>query len=208
MKIDVLNIKGEQTGRSVDLPDDIFGVEPNEHAVYLAVKQYLANQRQGTHKAKERGEIVGSTRRLHRQKGTGGSRKGSIKNPLYRGGGRVFGPRPRSYDVRLNKKVKRLARASALSSKAANGSIMVLEDFSFDAPKTREYREILNQLNVGEHKTLLVTADSEREVFMSSRNLPKADVTRAGDLNVYEILNASTLIISEGAVAKITETFA
>lgn len=208
MKIDVVNIKGEQTGRSVDLPEDIFGVEPNEHAVYLAVKQYLAHQRQGTHKAKERGEVAGSTRKLHRQKGTGGSRKGDIKNPLFRGGGRIFGPRPRNYTVRLNKKVKRLAKASALSSKANGGSIMIVEDFSFDAPKTSEFVKILGNLNVADQKALLVTADMERELFLSSRNLRKVDVTLAADLNVYEILNANTLILAESAVEKIKENFA
>ncbi|MCB0635287.1 MAG: 50S ribosomal protein L4 [Lewinella sp.] len=208
MKLDVLNIQGEPTGRSVELPADIFGVEPNEHAVYLAVKQYLANQRQGTHKAKERSEIAGSTRKLHRQKGTGGSRKGDIKNPLYRGGGTVFGPRPRDYSFKLNKKVKRLAKLSALSSKATEGSIMVLEDFSFEAPKTSKYREILEHLKVADRKTLLVTAELEREVLLSSRNLQRAGVTRAEDLNVYEVLNAGTLIISEGAVDKIKETLA
>lgn len=208
MKIDVLNIKGESTGRSVELSDEFFGQEPNEHAVYLAVKSFLAAQRQGTHKAKERGEIAGSTKKLHRQKGTGGSRKGSIKNPLFRGGGRVFGPRPRNYSVRLNKKVKRLAKVSALSAKASAGSIVILEDFSFDAPKTKEFAGILQALNVGSQKSLLVTADNERELYLSSRNLPKADVARAADLNVYQIVNAGTLVLSEGAVTKIQETLA
>lgn len=208
MKIDVVNIKGEQTGRSVELPEEIFGVEPNEHAVYLAVKQYLAHQRQGTHKTKERGEVAGSTRKLHRQKGTGGSRKGDIKNPLFRGGGRIFGPRPRNYTVRLNKKVKRLAKASALSAKANGGSIMIVEDFSFDAPRTKEFVKILGNLNVADQKALLVTADIERELFLSSRNLRKVDVTLAANLNVYEILNAGTLILSESAVDKIKENFA
>jgi large subunit ribosomal protein L4 len=208
MKLDVLNIQGQSTGRSVELPADIFGVEPNEHAVYLAVKQYLANQRQGTHKAKERSEIAGSTRKLHRQKGTGGSRKGDIKNPLYRGGGTVFGPRPRNYSFKLNKKVKRLAKLSALSTKASEGAIVVLEDFSFEAPKTKKYREILEHLQVADRRTLLVTADLEREVLLSSRNLQRAGVVRAEDLNVYDVLNAGTLIISEGAVDKIKETLA
>lgn len=208
MKLDVLNTQGEKTGRSVDLSDKIFGAEPNEHAVYLAVKQYLAHQRQGTHKAKERGEIAGSTKKLHRQKGTGGSRKGSINNPLFRGGGRVFGPRPRKYTVRLNKKVKQLAKASALSAKASAGSIVVLEDFSFDAPKTKEFAAILNNLNLDGQKTLVVTADMERELLLSSRNLQRADVARAADLNVYQIMNTQTLVLSEGAIAKIQETFA
>ncbi|HMN88903.1 MAG TPA: 50S ribosomal protein L4 [Saprospiraceae bacterium] len=208
MKVDVLNIQGEKTGRTVELPDDIFGVEPNEHAVYLSVKQYLANQRQGTHKSKERSEISGSTRKLHRQKGTGGSRKGDINNPLFVGGGRVFGPKPRDYSQKLNKKVKRLARKSALSSKAGNGSIIVLEDFSFEAPKTKAFQQILKALQLDQAKTLLVTADHEREVFLSGRNLPKASITRAVDLNTYHILNANTLILSEGAIEKIKETFA
>ncbi|WP_020535258.1 50S ribosomal protein L4 [Lewinella cohaerens] len=208
MKLDVLNIKGEQTGRSVELSDDIFGQAPNEHAVYLAVKQYLAHQRQGTHKSKERGEIAGSTRKLHRQKGTGGSRKGSINSPTFRGGGRVFGPRPRNYTVRLNKKVKNLARVSALSSKASAGSIMILEDFSFDAPKTKEFQAILSNLKVDGQKALLVTAEMENSLLLSSRNLKKADVARAIDLNVYQILNSDTIVLSESAVAKLQESIA
>ena len=208
MKLEVLNIQGEKTGRSVDLPEDIFGVEPNEHAVYLAVKQFLANQRQGTHKAKERGEVAGSTRKLKRQKGTGTARAGDIKNPVFRGGGRIFGPRPRKYTVRLNKKVKRLARKSALSDKAAAGNILVVEDFSFEAPKTKEFINILQQLDVNGQKTILVTSDFEKEVYLSSRNVPKTETVRATDLNTYEIMNAGKLILSEGAVEKIKETFA
>lgn len=207
MKLDVVNIQGEKTGRQVDLPAEIFGVEPNEHVVYLAVKQYMANQRQGTHKAKERGEVAGSTRKLHRQKGTGGSRKGDIKNPLFRGGGRVFGPRPRSYGMRLNKKVKRLARASALSSKATAGEILVVEDFSFDAPRTRAYVDILRSLQLEDKKSILVTPEAERELYLSSRNIPNAHVVRATDLNVYDILNANTLVFAESAVEKLKETF-
>lgn len=208
MKVDVFNIQGEKTGRTVELPDEIFGVEPNEHAVYLSVKQYLANQRQGTHKAKERNEIAGSTRKLHRQKGTGGSRKGDIKNPLYHGGGRIFGPRPRDYRQKLNKKVRILARKSALSGKASTGSIVVLEDFSFEAPKTSAFINILKSLNTDTKKSLLVTADYEKEVFLSSRNLQKASVMRASDLNTYQVLHANTLILSEGSIEKIKETFA
>lgn len=208
MKLEVLNIQGEKTGRSVDLPEDIFGIEPNEHAVYLAVKQFLANQRQGTHKAKERGEVAGSTRKLKRQKGTGTARAGDIKNPVFRGGGRIFGPRPRKYTVRLNKKVKRLARKSALSDKAAAGNILVVEDFSFEAPKTKEFINILQQLDVNGQKTILVTSDFEKEVYLSSRNVPKTETVRATDLNTYEIMNAGKLILSEGAVEKIKETFA
>jgi len=208
MKLEVLNIQGEKTGRSVDLPEDIFGIEPNEHAVYLAVKQFLANQRQGTHKAKERGEVAGSTRKIKRQKGTGTARAGDIKNPVFRGGGRIFGPRPRKYTVRLNKKVKRLARKSALSDMAAAGNILVVEDFSFEAPKTKEFINILQQLDVNGQKAVLVTSDFEKEVYLSSRNVPKTSTVRATDLNTYEIMNAGKLILSEGAVEKIKETFA
>lgn len=208
MKLEVLNIQGEKTGRSVDLPEDIFGIEPNEHAVYLAVKQFLANQRQGTHKAKERGEVTGSTRKIKRQKGTGTARAGDIKNPMFRGGGRIFGPRPRKYMVRLNKKVKRLARRSALSNKAAAGNILIVEDFSFESPKTKEFVNILQQLEVKGEKAVLVTSDFEKEVYMSSRNLPKMQTVRATDLNTYEIMNANKLILVEGAVDKIKETFA
>ncbi len=206
MKIEVFNIQGQQTGRQIELPDAVFAIEPNEHAVYLSVKQYLANQRQGTHKSKERSEVSGSTRKLHRQKGTGGSRKGDINNPLYAGGGRVFGPKPRDYSFKLNKKVKRLARKSALTAKAQAGKILVVEDFSFEAPKTKAFTNILNNLKIV-GKSLLVTADLEKEVFLSSRNLPKAGVVRAGDLNTYQILNAGTLILAESAVAKLTENF-
>lgn len=208
MKLDVINIQGEKTGRSVDLPDSIFAIEPNEHAVYLAVKLYLANQRQGTHKAKERNEVSGSTRKLHRQKGTGGSRKGDINNPLYRGGGRVFGPRPRSYSFKLNKKVKRLARQSALSVKATAGQILVVEDFNFDAPKTKKFMEIMQCLGVLGKKTVLVTAGMEKEVLLSSRNVPKVQVTRASDLNTYQVMNTSALVLSESSIEKIVETFA
>lgn len=208
MKLEVLNIQGEKTGRSVDLPEDIFGIEPNEHAVYLAVKQFLASQRQGTHKAKERGEVKGSTRKIKRQKGTGTARAGDIKNPMFRGGGRIFGPRPRKYTVRLNKKVKRLARKSALSNKAAAGDILIVEDFSFESPKTKEFINILQQLEVKGEKTVLVTSDFEKEVYMSGRNVPKAQTVRATDLNTYEIMNANKLVLAEGAVDKIKETFA
>ncbi len=207
MKLEVRNVQGQSTGREVELPESVFGIEPNEHAVYLAVKSYLANQRQGTHKAKERGEVAGSTRKLHRQKGTGGSRKGDIKNPVFRGGGRIFGPRPRDYGIKLNRKVRTLAKASALSSKAGAGDIVVVEDFSFDAPRTKNYREILRGLSVGQEKTLLVTADHEREVYLSSRNLQDAQVMRAADLHPYDILRANKLILSEGAIDKLAELF-
>ncbi len=203
MKLEVINTQGEKTGKKVDLPDEIFGIEPNEHAIYLDVKAILANARQGTHKAKGRSEVAGSTRKLHRQKGTGGSRKGDIKNPLFHGGGRVHGPQPRDYSQKVNKKVKRLARKSALSSKAANGQIVVLEDFAFDAPKTKAYVGILNALDLADKKTLLVTAEVEKNVVLSSRNLPKARVMRAEELNTYDILNNNTLILAEGAIEKI-----
>jgi large subunit ribosomal protein L4 len=205
MKIEIFNIQGEKTGKSVDLPDDVFGIEPNEHAVWLAVKAYLANQRQGTHKSKERSEVSGSTRKLHRQKGTGGARKGDINSPLLRGGGRVFGPKPRDYSQKVNKKANRLARRSALSSKAANGQIIVLEDFSFDAPKTKAYIDILKKLNLIGKKTLFVTGDYEKNVYLSARNLPRTAVIRAQDLNTYDILYANTLILSEGSIGKIAE---
>jgi large subunit ribosomal protein L4 len=208
MKIEVLNIEGQSTGRSVELPDAIFGIQPNEHVVYLAVKQYLANQRQGTHKAKERSEMSGSTRKLHRQKGTGGSRKGDINNPLYHGGARVFGPRPRDYSQKLNKKVKRLARKSALSSKAASGNIMVIEDFTFDAPKTKAFKHILAKLSVADRRTLFVTPDYDTKVYLSSRNLQESSVVRASDLNTYEILKAQTLVFAESAVEKIKQSMA
>jgi large subunit ribosomal protein L4 len=208
MKLEVVNIQGQPTGRDVELPEDIFGVEPNEHAVYLAVKQYLANQRQGTHKSKERNEVAGSTRKIKRQKGTGTARAGDIKNPIFRGGGRIFGPRPRNYGLRLNKKVKRLARLSALSGKASAGEIVVVEDFSFESPKTKEYINILDALKVKDTKSLLVTVDYEKTLYLSSRNLKKSSVVRASDLNTYDILNAGSLILSEGAIDKIKESMA
>lgn len=207
MKVDVLNIQGEKTGRAVELPDDIFGIEPNEHAIYLAVKQYLANQRQGTHKSKERGEVAGSTKKLKRQKGTGTARAGDIKNPLFRGGGRVFGPRPRDYSQKLNKKVKRLARKSALAGKVSEGMLVVVEDFSFESPRTSEYINILNNLEASNLKSILVTAEHEREVYLSSRNIPKALVMKASELNTYQILHANKLILSEGSVAELVKTF-
>jgi large subunit ribosomal protein L4 len=208
MTVGVFNIQGQQSGRGSGLPEDVFGVEPNEHVVYLAVKQYLAAQRQGTHKAKERNEIAGSTKKLKRQKGTGTARFGDIKNPIFRGGGRIFGPRPRKYNITLNKKVKQLARKSALSSKASAGKIFVIEDFSFEAPKTKAFADILAALKVADQKPVVVTSDYEKEVYLSSRNLPRTKVVRASDLNTYEVMNAGALILSEGAVEKITEAFA
>ena len=205
MKISVYNIKGEATGRSVELPEDIFGIEPHEHSVWLDVKRYLAAQRQGTHKSKERSEMSGSTRKLHKQKGTGGSRKGDINNPLYRGGGRVFGPRPRNYDIQVNAKVRRLARRSALSAKAQAGSIVVVEDFSFDAPKTRDFLSILNALKVADKKPLTVLGDYNKTLYLSCRNIDKASIAPAADLNTYQIMQAGAVVITESAIEKIKE---
>lgn len=205
MQLPVLNIQGTETGRAINLPDEIFAIEPNQHVVYLDVKHYLAAQRQGTHKSKERNEVHGSTRKLHRQKGTGGSRKGSIKNPLFRHGGRIFGPRPRDYEFKLNKKTKILARKSALTYKAQENAIKVLENFSFDKPKTKEYLAILEKLAVQDKKTLLVLPEHTPNVYLSGRNLPKANTIVASDLNTYAVMNADVVILCEGAVAKIQE---
>ncbi len=207
MKINVVDTNGKETGRQVDLPDSLFGIEPNEHVVYLAVKQYLANQRQGTHSSRERGEIRGSTRKLKRQKGTGTARAGSIKNPLFRKGGRVFGPRPRSYEIKLNKKVKSLARASALSAKAKSNSIVVLEDFSFDKPKTKEYINVLRNLGIEGKKVLHLIGEPDKILFLSSRNIQKTNLKEVRQLNTYEILNSDKLVFFESAVEKIKELF-
>ncbi|MEQ1745266.1 MAG: 50S ribosomal protein L4 [Saprospiraceae bacterium] len=205
MKLEVYNIKGEATGRSVELPDEVFGIEPHEHSVWLDVKRYLNAQRQGTHKSKERSEMSGSTRKLHRQKGTGGSRKGDINNPLYRGGGRVFGPRPRNYEIQVNAKEKRLARRSALSVKAQAGNIVVVEDFSFDQPQTKAFRDILQALNVADKKPLTVLSGYDKTLYLSCRNLPKADIAPAQDLNTYRIMRAGALVVAESAIEKIKE---
>ncbi len=205
MTVDVLNINGEKTGRSIDLPDDVFSIEPNEHVVYLTVKQYLANQRQGTHKAKERGEVAGSTRKIKRQKGTGTARAGDIKNPLFKGGGRVFGPRPRDYSFKLNKKVKRLAKRSVLTNKAADGNIVVLEDFTFDQPKTKEFVQVMKNLDLDNAKTVFVTADYDKNLYLSGRNVKGSEVVNARDLNVYQLLNAQKIVISENSVDVIKE---
>ena len=207
MKVAVHNIEGKETTKKVDLKKDIFGIEPNDHAIYLDVKQYLANQRRVTSKTKERGEITGSRRKIRKQKGSGMARVGDIKNPIFRGGGRTFGPKPRDYDSKLNKKVKRLARKSALSYKAKDNNIIVLEDFSFDSPKTKEYLNILNNLDQLNSKTLMVLSDANKNIFLSSRNLKKAKVVRASDLCTYEIMNANKLLILEGSVKEIEETF-
>jgi len=207
MKLEVFNIQGEKTGRSVELPADIFGVETNEHAVYLAVKAYLAAQRQGTHKTKEKGEITASTRKIKKQKGTGTARAGSVKSGTMRGGGRMFGPKPRNYRQKLNKKVSRLARKSALSDKAANGGLVIIEDFSFDAPKTKSFTNIVSGLGVAGKKSLFVTAEHEREVYLSARNVQKVAVASASDINTYQIMNANTVFLSEGSIEKIKATF-
>ena len=207
MKLDVVNIQGENTGRSIDLPK-VFEIEPNEHAVYLAVKQYLGNQRQGTHAAKERNAIKGSTRKIKRQKGTGTARAGSIKNPLFRGGGRVFGPRPRKYHIKLNKKVKRLARNSALAQKATDSRIVLMEDFTFEQPATSSYRDILRSLELDGKRSLLVLGDYDQNVYASSKNIKGAEVMHARDLNTYDIMKANTLIISESGLNVINEMFA
>ncbi len=203
MEVSVYKSSGKKSTKKVELSDEVFAIEPNDHAIYLDVKQYLANQRQGTHKAKERAEIVGSTRKIKRQKGTGTARAGSIKSPLFRGGGRVFGPRPRSYSFKLNKKLKVLARKSALSYKTKEESIMVLEDFNFESPKTKEYLQILASLELQDKKTLLVLPESNKNIMLSSRNLPKAKVTTVDSLHTYDLLNADSLLISEGSVEKI-----
>jgi large subunit ribosomal protein L4 len=205
MKLDIYNIEGKSTGNSVDLPDSVFGVEPNEHVMYLDVKLYLANQRQGTHKAKERNEIAGSTRKLKRQKGTGTARAGSIKSPVFRGGGRIFGPKPRNYGFKLNKKVRSLARKSALSQKAANQEIMVVEDFTMDAPSTSQLNGILKNLNLADNKTVLVVNDYDKNIYLSGRNLPKAQIIQASDLSTYAILNNKKLVLSAAAVNTLSE---
>lgn len=203
MKVSVLSKSGEDTGRTVDLSKDVFGIEPNDHAIYLDVKQFLANQRQGTHKSKERAEIVGSTRKIKKQKGTGTARAGSIKSPIFRGGGRVFGPKPRNYDSKLNKKLKSLARKSALSYKAGEKNIAVIEDLSFDAAKTKDYSALLNSLSLADKKTLLILGENNGNVLLSSRNLQKANVTTADEINTYDLLNADNLILAEGSVEKL-----
>jgi large subunit ribosomal protein L4 len=200
MQVEVLNISGKKTAKKVDLAEVIFGVEPSDHSIYLDVKHYLAAQRQGTHKAKERAEIARTTKKLKRQKGTGGARAGSMKSPVFVGGGRAFGPRPRDYSFKLNKKVKVLARASALTYKAKENAITVLEDFNFEAPKTKNYVDLMKNLNLSDKKTLLVLGDSNNNVYLSSRNLQGAKVVMASDLNTYDIVNAETLILSESSV--------
>ena len=203
MELNVLNIKGKETGRKVKLNAAVFAIEPNDHAIYLDVKSHLANKRQGTHKAKERAEIVGSTRKIKKQEGTGTARAGSIKNPLFKGGGRVFGPTPRDYSQKVNKKVKRLARKSALSIKAKQKAIVVLEDFQMDKPHTKDYLKILAALGLSDKKSMLVLGDLNKNVYLSSRNLKNSKVVTNSELNTYGISNANHLIISEGAIAEL-----
>lgn len=207
MELSVLNKEGKDTGKKVTLKDQIFGIEPSDHAIYLDVKQYLANQRQGTSKSKERAEITGSTRKIKKQKGTGTARAGSIKSPLFRGGGTVFGPRPRNYGFKLNKKVKQLARKSALTYKANEKSIMVVEDFSFEGPKTKEMVTCVNNLQIVDKKALFVLPAENNSIYLSSRNLKDVSVVIASELSTYQILNAKAIVLLEGSVAKIEEAF-
>ncbi len=205
MELAVYNIKGEDTGKKVTLNDEVFGIEPSEHSVYLVVKQYLANQRQGTHKAKERSEVSGSTRKLHKQKGSGGARIGDINSPLLVGGGRVFGPRPRDYGFKLNKKVKALARKSALTFKAQDNQIVVVEDFTFETPKTKEFVNFTKNLQLADKKLLLVLADQNKNVYLSARNVPNANIITASDINTYKVLDNKALVLTESSIAVINE---
>jgi large subunit ribosomal protein L4 len=207
MELAILNISGKETGRKVNLNDSIFGVEPNDHAIYLDTKQYLANQRQGTHSSKGKGEISGSTRKIKKQKGTGTARAGSIKNPLFRGGGRVFGPKPRDYSFKLNKKVKQLARKSALSYKVSTNNIIILEDFSLDTPKTKEIIKMGNNLNITNKKSVFVLPEQNNNIYLSTRNVYGVEVVIASELSTYRIMKASTLILMESAVDVLQATF-
>jgi len=207
MELVVHKVSGEATTKKVKLDDSIFGIEPNDHAIYLDAKQYMANQRQGTHDTKERSDIIGSTRKIKRQKGTGTARAGSIKNPLFRGGGRVFGPHPRSYSFKLNKKVKRLARKSALSYKAQEKNILVVEDFKLDNPKTKDFKEILKGFSIDNKKTLLVLNNSDENIYLSARNLQNVKVLRAEGINTYEILKANKIVFVESSLKTIVEVF-
>src|SRR5581483_9890683 len=199
MQADVLNIEGKKTGRTVELPEEIFGIEPNDHVIYLAVKQYLAAQRQGTHKVKTRAEVHGSSKKLHRQKGTGGSRKGNLRNPLYKGGGTIFGPKPRDYDFKLNRKVKDLAKMSALAHKAKGNAIVVVEDIKLDAPKTKQFTDALKSLNIAGKKVLFVLPEESDNLYLSLRNVPTVEGVLLADVNTYDIVNAEVLVLSETA---------
>ena len=208
MQVEVLNIKGEKTGRTVELPEDIFGIEPNDHAIYLAVKQYLAQGRQGTHKVKTRAEVQGASRKLHKQKGTGGARKGNIRNPLYKGGGTIFGPKPHSYGFKLNRKVKDLAKMSALSYKAKENAVFIIEDVQMDGPKTKTVVSILENLNIAHKKTLVVLPEYNDTLYLSTRNIPNVGSTLLSDVNTYELMNADVLLFTENTAKIFTEEVA
>ncbi len=205
MQLDIINAKGEKTGRSVELPEEIFGIEPNDHVIYLAVKQYLGAQRQGTHKVKTRAEVQGSSKKLHKQKGTGGARKGNLRSPIYKGGGTIFGPKPHKYDIKLNRKVKDLAKMSALAYKAKDNNILVLEDVVMDAPKTKTFASLLKSLNMGRKKSLFVIPEYNDNFYLSLRNVPGVNGTVISDMNTYDILNANVLVLSESAAKLFTE---
>jgi large subunit ribosomal protein L4 len=205
MQVDVLNIQGQKTGRTIELPEEIFGIEPNDHVIYLSVKQYLAAQRQGTHKVKTRMEVKGASRKLHRQKGTGGSRKGNLRNPLYKGGGTIFGPKPRDYSFKLNRKVKDLAKMSALAYKAKESAIVILEDINMDAPKTKTFTGVLKALNIADKKALFILPENGENVYLSLRNIPSVNASLLSDMNTYDIVNAQVLVLSESAANVFTE---
>ena len=207
MEVNVLNKKGKDTGRKVTLADEIFGIEPNDHVIYLDVKQHLANKRQGTHKAKERGEVKGSTKKVKRQKGTGTARAGSIKSPVFRGGGRIFGPKPRDYGFKLNKKVKQLARKSALSYKASENKIFIVEDFDLQTPKTKEIVDFKNNLKINDKKLLLVLSNENKNIYLSARNLKRSKVLTVSQLNTYDVLNSETLVLTESSIERINQIF-
>ena len=205
MQLDIINSKGEKTGRTLELPEEIFGIEPNDHVIYLAVKQYMGAQRQGTHKVKTRAEVQGSSKKLHKQKGTGGARKGNLRSPIYKGGGTIFGPKPHKYDIKLNRKVKDLAKMSALAYKAKENSIVILEDLVMDAPKTRTFTGVLKSLNIGNKKSLFVVPEYNDNFYLSLRNVPGVNGTVISDMNTYDILNANVLVLSESAAKLFTE---
>ncbi len=206
MQVDIINTKGEKTGRTIELPQEIFGIEPNDHVIYLAVKQYQAAQRQGTHKVKTRMEVKGSSKKLHKQKGTGGARKGNLRNPLYKGGGTIFGPKPHKYDIKLNRKVKDLAKMSALAYKAKENAIVVMEDVNMEAPKTKAFSGILKSLNIGKKKALFVIPEYDDNMYLSLRNVEGVNGSVLSDMNTYDILNANVLVMTEKAAKLFTET--
>ena len=205
MQLDIINAKGEKTGRTLELPEEIFGIEPNDHVLYLAVKQYMGAQRQGTHKVKTRAEVQGSSKKLHKQKGTGGARKGNLRSPIYKGGGTIFGPKPHKYDIKLNRKVKDLAKMSALAYKAKENNIVILEDLVMDAPKTKTFTGVLKTLNIGNKKSLFVVPEYNDNFYLSLRNVPNVNGTVISDMNTYDILNANVLVLSESAAKLFTE---